>query len=50
VRRLCDVRVINISQSLPLFELSSAQSPNRVTLRDNYEAALLANQQKEFRK
>lgn len=50
IRRLCDVRVVNISQPVPLFELSSVHSPNRVTLRDNYEAALQAYQQKEFRK
>lgn len=49
-RRLCDVRVINISQPVPLFELTHGQSANWGPLRENYEAALSAFQQREFRK
>lgn len=49
-RRLCDVRVVNITQPVPLFELTDGQSSNWTVLRDNYEAALLAFQQREFRK
>lgn len=49
-RHLCEVRVVNISQPVPLYELSTGQSANWIALRDNYEAALLAFQQREFRK
>lgn len=49
-RRLCEVRVVNISQPVPLFELTSGQSTNWGPLRDNYEAALTAFHQREFRK
>ena len=49
-RRLCEVRVVNIQQPVPLFELTSGQSTNWTALRDNYEAALLAFNQREFRK
>jgi adenylate cyclase len=50
VRRLCDVRVVNISQPVPLYELTNGQSTNWTALRDNYESALQAFQQREFRK
>ncbi len=49
-RRLCEVRVVNITQPVPLYELTSGQAANWTSLRDNYEAALQAFQQREFRK
>ena len=49
-RRLCEVRVVNISQPVPLFDLTSGLAANWGPLRDNYEAALTAFQQREFRK
>ena len=50
VRRLCDARVVNISQTVPLFELTNGQSVNWFPLRDNYETALSAFHLREFRK
>ncbi len=49
-RRLCEVRVVNISQPVPLFELTNGQAINWGPLRENYEAALTAFEQREFRK
>lgn len=49
-RKLCEVRVVNITQPVPLYELTSGQSGNWTVLRDNYEAALQAFDQREFRK
>ena len=49
-RRLCDVRVVNITQPVPLFELTNGLAANWGPLRENYEAALNAFQQREFRK
>lgn len=49
-RRLCDARVVNISQPIPLYELTNGQVPNWGALREKYEAAHAAFQQRDFRK
>lgn len=50
LRRLCEVRVVNITQPVPLFELTDGQSANWGPLRDHYELALSAFHNQEFRK
>lgn len=50
VRRLCEARVVNISQPVPLYELSSGMAANWRPLRDQYELALTAFNNKDFRK
>jgi adenylate cyclase len=50
VRRLCEARVINISQPVPMYELTDGRAPNWIFLRDQYEMALQLFHQKEFRK
>jgi adenylate cyclase len=50
LRRLCEVRVVNIDRPVPLFELSDGQSAGWGPLREHYESALHAFHHKDFRK
>jgi adenylate cyclase len=49
VRRLCDVRVVNISEAVGLYELVHTGMEGWQELRDEYEAALTQFEKKEFR-
>lgn len=50
VRKLCEARVVNISQPVPLYELTDGRTVNWTILRDHYETALQLFHQKEFRR
>ncbi|MDB5391376.1 MAG: Adenylate cyclase [Planctomycetaceae bacterium] len=50
LRRLCEVRVVNINQPVALFELTTGMSANWGPLREHYESALQAFHNKDFRK
>jgi adenylate cyclase len=48
-RRLCKVRVVNITQSIELYELVEANQPGWQDLKNRYETALSLFEQCEFR-
>jgi adenylate cyclase len=49
VRRLCDVKVVNIPEPVALYELTAPDSQEWDDLRRRYEAALAHFEKKEFR-
>ena len=49
VRRLCRVRVVNIEEPVELYELAEPNRPGWDKLREGYESALAAFEQKNFR-
>src|SRR5262249_47086333 len=48
-RKLCEVRVVNIPQSVALYELMTATDPPSAQLGAEYEEALSRFEQREFR-